>query len=56
MNQYSLYPHGGNWRDALNGSAGVRTQLSAAVRQIEKHEGELKDDFSFMQIQATTWS
>jgi len=49
---YSLYPHGGNWRDALTVRRGFELNYPLLVRQIEKHEGELKDDFSFMQIQA----
>jgi len=49
---YSLYPHGGNWRDALTVRRGYELNYPLLVRQIEKHEGELKDDFSFMQIQS----
>ncbi len=49
---YSLYPHGGSWRDALTVRRGYELNYPLLVRQIEKHEGELKDDFSFMQIQS----
>jgi alpha-mannosidase len=49
---YSVYPHGGSWRDALTVRRGYELNYPLLVRQIEKHEGELKDDFSFMQIQS----
>src|SRR6266576_2192600 len=49
---YSLYPHGGIWRDALTVRCGYELNYPLLVRQTEKHEGELKDDFSFMQIQS----
>jgi len=49
---YSLYPHGGSWREALTIRRGYELNYPLLVRQIEKHEGELKDDLSFMQIQS----
>jgi len=49
---YSLYPHGGSWRDALTVRRGYELNYPLLVRQIEKHEGELKDEFSFLQIQS----
>jgi len=48
---YSLYPHGGTWREALTVRRGYELNYPLLVRQLEKHEGELKDEFSFIQIQ-----
>jgi len=49
---YSLYPHGGSWRDALTVRRGYELNYPLLVRQIEKHEGELKDELSFLQIES----
>ena len=49
---YLFYPHGGSWRDALTVQRGYELNYPLLVRQIEKHEGELKDEFSFLQIQS----
>jgi alpha-mannosidase len=49
---YSLYPHGGTWRDALTVRRGYELNYPLLVRQLEKHEGDLKDEFSFLQIQS----
>jgi len=49
---YSLYPHVGSWRDALTVRRGYELNYPLLVRQIEKHEGEVKDNFSFMQIRS----
>jgi len=49
---YSFYPHGASWREALTVRRGYELNYPLLVRQIEKHEGELKDEFSFLQIQS----
>ena len=49
---YSFYPHGGNWRDALTVRRGYELNYPMLARQIEKHDGDLKDEFSFLGIQA----
>ena len=49
---YSLYPHGGSWRDALTVRRGYELNYPLLVRQIEQHEGDLKDEFSFLTVQA----
>jgi alpha-mannosidase len=48
---YSLYPHGGSWRDALTVRRGFELNYPLLVRQIERHEGELKDQNSFLGVQ-----
>jgi alpha-mannosidase len=48
---YSLYPHGGNWRDALTVRQGYEFNYPLLARQFEKHEGELKDEYSFLGLQ-----
>jgi len=49
---YSLYPHGGNWRDALTVRRGYELNYPLLTMQIEKHDGALKDEFSFLSVQA----
>jgi alpha-mannosidase len=49
---YSLYPHGGNWRDALTVRRGFELNYPLLTWQVEKHEGELKDEHSFLGLQA----
>src|SRR6267378_2093165 len=51
---YSLYPHGGSWRDALTVRRGFELNYPLLVRQIERHEGELKDQNSFLGVQGDT--
>jgi len=48
---YSLYPHEGSWRDALTVRRGYELNYPLLIRQIEKHDGGLKDEFSFLGIQ-----
>jgi alpha-mannosidase len=48
---YSLYPHGGSWRDALTVRRGYELNYPLLTRQIEKHNGDLKDEFSFLGLQ-----
>jgi len=49
---YSLYPHGGTWREALTVRRGYELNYPLLVKQLEKHGGELEDEFSFLQIQS----
>src|ERR1700730_7375415 len=49
---YSLYPHGGTWREALTVRRGYELNYPLLVRRLEKHEGELKDEFSFLQVES----
>jgi alpha-mannosidase len=49
---YSLYPHGGNWRDALTVRRGYELNYPLLTSQIERHEGSLKDEFSFLSTDA----
>jgi alpha-mannosidase len=49
---YSFYPHGGTWREALTVRRGYELNYPLLVRQLEKHQGELKDEFSYLQVQS----
>jgi alpha-mannosidase len=48
---YSLYPHGGTWRDALTVRRGYELNYPLLVRQLDRHEGELKNEYSFLEVQ-----
>ncbi len=48
---YSLYPHGGSWRDALTVRRGYELNYPLLVRQIDRHEGQLKDGNSFVEVE-----
>jgi alpha-mannosidase len=48
---YSLYPHGGSWREALTVRQGYELNYPLLTRQMEKHDGDLKDEFSFLGLQ-----
>jgi alpha-mannosidase len=48
---YSLYPHPGNWRDALTIHHGYELNYKLLATQTEKHEGELAAEHSFVQLQ-----
>jgi alpha-mannosidase len=48
---YSLYPHEGSWREALTVRRGYELNYPLLARQLEKHEGELKDENSFLGLQ-----
>jgi alpha-mannosidase len=48
---YSLYPHAGTWRDALTVRRGYELNYPLLAKQIEKHDGNLKDEFSFLAVQ-----
>ncbi|MGB7844467.1 MAG: alpha-mannosidase [Candidatus Acidiferrum sp.] len=49
---YSLYPHGGGWREALTVRRGYELNYPLLIRQIENHQGGLKEEFSFLDVQA----
>jgi alpha-mannosidase len=48
---YSLYPHGGSWREALTVRRGYELNYPLLVRQLDRHEGELKNEYSFLEVQ-----
>ena len=45
---YSLYPHGASWREALTVRQGYELNYPLLSKQNERHDGDLKDDFSFL--------
>lgn len=45
---YSLYPHGGGWKDALTIRQGYQLNYKLISMQVEKHEGELAPEHSFV--------
>jgi alpha-mannosidase len=46
---YSLYPHGGTWRDALTIRRGYELNYKLVAKQTEKHQGKLEPNHSFLQ-------
>jgi alpha-mannosidase len=48
---YSLYPHGGTWRDAQTVRRGYELNYQLFSKQTEKHEGTLAPEHSFLQVQ-----
>ncbi len=46
---YSLYPHGGTWKQALTVRQGYDLNYKLISMQTEKHEGSLKPEHSFLQ-------
>jgi alpha-mannosidase len=48
---YSLYPHGGGWREAMTVRRGYELNYPLLVRQIENHQGDLKEEFSFLDVE-----
>ncbi len=48
---YSLYPHGGSWRDALTVRRGDELNYPLLARQVENHQGEFKDEHFFLSLQ-----
>ncbi len=48
---YSLYPHGGGWKDALTVWRGYELNYKLMARSIEKHQGSLAPQHSFLQAQ-----
>jgi alpha-mannosidase len=48
---YSLYPHGGTWRDALTVHRGYEVNYKLVAIPAERHEGSLSPEHSFLQAQ-----
>lgn len=49
---YSLYAHGGNWKDALTVRRGYELNYPLLVRQTERHSGNLPEQHSFAELKA----
>jgi alpha-mannosidase len=49
---YSLYPHTGNWKDALTIRRGYELNYPLLARQEEAHSGHLPETHSFLQLPA----
>jgi len=48
---YSLYPHGGTWREAQTVRRGYELNYRLVVSQTERHEGPVPPRYSFVQIE-----
>jgi alpha-mannosidase len=48
---YSLYPHGGTWREAQTVRRGYELNYKLMARQTGKHDGQLAAEHSFLQVQ-----
>ncbi len=48
---YSLYPHGGNWRDAQTVRRGYELNYKLIAMQAQKHEGTLPGEHSFVRVE-----
>src|SRR3984957_14821216 len=48
---YSLYPHGGSWKDALTIRRGYELNYKLISLPIDKHEGKLAPEYSFLHAQ-----
>ena len=48
---YSLYPHGGTWREAQTVRRGYELNYKLSAQQTERHEGQLPPEHAFMQVQ-----
>ena len=48
---YALYPHGGGWKDALTIRRGYELNYKLISLPVEKHEGALAAEHSFLQAQ-----
>ncbi len=48
---YSLYPHGGTWRDAQTVRRGYELNCQLFARQTAKHQGTFAPKHSFLQVQ-----
>ncbi|HTZ95560.1 MAG TPA: alpha-mannosidase [Terriglobales bacterium] len=49
---YSLYPHGGTWRDAFTVRQAYELNDKLAAMQTETHAGPLPAEYSFVQVEA----
>ncbi len=47
---YSLYPHAGNWRDALTVRQGYELNYKLLATQTEKHQGALPPEHAFVEV------
>jgi len=48
---YSLYPHGGDWKEALTVRRGYELNYKLISLSLDKHEGSLAAEHSFLQAQ-----
>jgi len=48
---YSLYPHGGNWRDAQTVRRGYELNYKLIAMRAQKHEGTLPREHSFVRVE-----
>ena len=48
---YSLYPHGGNWRDAQTVRRGYELNYKLIAMRAQKHEGTLPGEHSFVRVE-----
>jgi alpha-mannosidase len=48
---YSLYPHGGNWRDAQTVRRGYELNYKLIAMRSQKHQGTLPSDHSFVGVE-----
>jgi alpha-mannosidase len=51
---YSLYPHAGTWRDAETVRRGYELNVKLISRQVDKHQGSLAPEHSFLDVQPDT--
>ena len=49
---YALYPHGGGWKDALTVRRGYELNYKLISMPVEKHEGALAPEHSFVQARS----
>jgi len=49
---YSLFPHAGSWREAQTVRRGYELNYPLLSRQAERHQGLLRDEFSFLKVSA----
>jgi alpha-mannosidase len=49
---YAIYPHAGSWREAQTVRRGYELNYPLLSVQTEKHQGQLKDEFSFLSVGA----
>jgi alpha-mannosidase len=49
---YSLYPHGGGWKEALTVRQGYELNYRLLAMQVEKHEGALPAEHALVEVKA----
>src|SRR6202030_2487828 len=49
---YAIYPHAGSWREAQTVRRGYELNYPLLSRQVERHQGVLKDELSFLEVSA----